>query len=145
MLYLQDFRVGTAYPSASRTILDADIVNFAGLSGDFNPLHIDDVFASNSVFGKRVAHGMLVASIVSGLRSVYDEMALMAFLETTRQFKAAVFPGDTIHSVFTVQAIRPSEKNPDRGILTLRCETLNQKGGIVQSGRDTVLVECRPD
>ena len=64
-----DIKVGDRFASASRTLFDADIVGFAGISGDFNPLHVDDVFAAGTVHGRRIAHGMLVASVISGLRS----------------------------------------------------------------------------
>ena len=66
-MYLEDFEVGKVYESGGRTITEADIVNFAGVSGDFNPLHMDEEFAKTNLFGKRIAHGALGFIISTGL------------------------------------------------------------------------------
>lgn len=142
----EDLPVGLEFESARRTILDADVAAFAGLSGDFNPLHMDDLFARETIFGRRVAHGMLTASIVSGLRSLFDDIEQLAFLETSRRFLAPVFPGDTIRARFRVEAARLSAKRPGEGVVTFRVATLNQRDEVVQEGIDVVLVAARsPD
>lgn len=69
-LYLEEFEVGKVYISQGRTITEADVVNFAGLSGDFNVLHTNDEFAKTGPFKERVAHGMLGASIMTGLSNM---------------------------------------------------------------------------
>jgi acyl dehydratase len=136
-----DLPVGLSFRTAARTILDADIIGFAGLSGDFNALHVDDEFARGKGYGGRIAHGMLVASIVSGLRSPFDDMALIAFLETSRQFVGPVFPGDTIFADFRVSASRLSAKDPHRGIVTFDVSTWKRPNILVQRGVDICLVE----
>jgi 3-hydroxybutyryl-CoA dehydratase len=143
MIFFDDIAVGDRFVSSSRTIFDADIVNFAGLSGDFNRLHIDDSFAAASVYGRRIAHGMLVASIVTGLRSKIDDYALIGFLETQRRFRKPTFPGDTITVTYEVATCEPSRSRQTMGVVSLKVSVVNQKGEVVQEGSDVVAVERR--
>jgi 3-hydroxybutyryl-CoA dehydratase len=136
-----DIAEGQAYTTSRRTITDADIVNFAGLSGDFNPLHLDDVFAQEETpFGRRVAHGLLGLSVGSGLRCEMDDWYVLAFLETRRRFQGPVFPGETIHTEYTVASKRRSESKPDRGVVVVDVKLVKQDGTVVQSGEDTLLI-----
>jgi acyl dehydratase len=143
VIHFEDIHVGERYSSCSRTLFDADIVNFAGLSGDFNQLHVDDVFAANTVHGRRIAHGMLVASVVSGLRSRIDDFALVGWLETSRRFVAPTFPGDTITVTYEVVEKRPSESRPTMGVVVLAVQVVKHSGDVVQTGRDSLMVERR--
>jgi acyl dehydratase len=143
MIMFDDLSLGHRFTSSSRTIFDADIVGFAGLSGDFNRLHLDDVFAAASPHGRRIAHGMLVASVVTGLRSEIDDMAIIAFLETTRKFRQPVFPGDTVTAGFEVVALKPSSSRPEMGVVTIAVTVINQHGEVVQAGQDIIAVERR--
>jgi 3-hydroxybutyryl-CoA dehydratase len=137
----EEIEEGQTYTTARRTITDADIVNFAGLSGDFNPLHLDDVFATEETpFGRRIAHGLLGLSVGSGLRSEMDDWYVLAWLEVQRRFEGPVFPGDTIHTEATVKSKRRSKSKPDRGVLVVEIKLVKQDGTVVQSGEDTVLV-----
>ena len=88
--YLEEFEIGKCYESVGRTITEADVVNFAGISGDFNPLHMDDEFAKNNIFGKRVAHGALGLIVSTGLSNqmVIFEGTTIAFLELTEKYTA---------------------------------------------------------
>ena len=97
-LYFEDFELGQEFITRSRTITEADVVAFAGLSGDFNPLHTDEEFAKKTVFGTRIAHGLLGLSIASGLINQLGiaEKTVMAFLGLNWTFKAALKFGDTI-------------------------------------------------
>jgi len=96
-LYFDDVAVGKAWESPGRTVTETDVVNFAGLSGDFNPIHVDHAFASATPFRRPIAHGMLVMSIGSGLGTTSPPMRTVAFLAIQDwQLKEAVFPGDTI-------------------------------------------------
>lgn len=135
---------GWHFTTARRTILDADIVSFAGLSGDFNPLHIDDEYARAHGFGKRVAHGMLAYSIVTGLKSPLDDLEMIAFLETSRRFLAPVFAGDTIYAEYRVRDKRLSSRNPRQGVVSFEVETKKFDGSIVQSGVDVCLIANHP-
>src|SRR5207302_7297983 len=96
-LYFEDVAVGQAWESPGRTVTEADLVNFAGLSGDFNPIHIDHEFAKTTLFRRPVAHGLLVFSVGSGLGVNIPMMRTLAVL-TIREwhFREPVFIGDTI-------------------------------------------------
>lgn len=122
------------HASRTKKIEDADIRQFAEVSGDANSVHLDDVAAAKSVFGRRVAHGMLTASLISavlgndlpGVGSIYMGQEL--------RFKAPVFIGDTITASVEVINIRE-----DKGIITLHTICTNQDGKIVIDGEATVL------
>ena len=98
-LYLEEFEIGKLYETVGRTITEADVANFAGLSGDFNPLLMDDEFAKYNMFGKRVAHGALGLIIATGLsnQSGIYEGTTIAFLELTAKYLAPLCIGDTVH------------------------------------------------
>src|SRR5262249_14558075 len=96
-LYFDDVAVGQEWQSLGRTLTEADIVNFAGLSGSFSPTHIDHAFARSTPFRRPIAHGLLVFSVASGLGLFCPPMRTLAFLAIRDwQFKDPVFPGDTI-------------------------------------------------
>lgn len=141
MIFFDAVAVGDTFDTSSRTILDADIVAFAGLSGDFNRLHVDEEFAKTTPYGRRIAHGMLVASVVSGLRSRFDDYALLGFLESNRKFPRPVFPGDTITAHYAVTETRASRSNPAQGVVTFAVQVTNQRGVVVQEGTDIVMME----
>ena len=133
------------FDTARRTITDVDIINFAGLSGDFNPLHVDDVFAAeSSPFGKRIAHGQLIASIVTGLASPLDDWPVLSYLGASRRFRAPVFAGDTIFARYTVAESRASGSHAGARVVTLGLEVIKQDGEVVMTGEDVMLVEDEP-
>ena len=140
-LYFEEFEVGQLFKSRGRTVTEADIVNFAGLSGDYNPLHTDEEFAKKTIFGKRIAHGMLGLTISTGLSQrlgILDD-TIMAFLGLEWNFKGPVFIGDTLCLEQTVKSKRETSK-PDRGIIVFEAKLVNQKGEVVQEGTRTVMV-----
>ncbi len=144
-LYFEDMPVGTSWVSPRRTVSEADVVAFAGVSGDFNPLHVDEVFAAESAFGRRVAHGTLVLAIASGLRQQMPIFrgSLRALLEfRSWKFLAPVFFGDTIVAITTVTEARET-KRPEQGIVVQRVDVVNQDGDTVQSGELVSLVTRR--
>src|SRR6516162_7248801 len=104
-LYFDDVAVGQVWESQGRTITEADIVNFAGLSGDFNPIHIDREFAKTTPFRQPLAHGLLVFSVASGLGIHAPPMRTLAVTEIREwHFRGPIFIGDTIHARSTVLA-----------------------------------------
>lgn len=143
-LYYEDFEIGREYTTSSRTVTEADIVAFAGLSGDFNPLHMDEEYAKQTVFGARIAHGLLGLSIASGLmtQTRMMESTVVAFLGLTWNFKGPVKIGDTITVRMRVADKRETSK-PDRGIVRLAVSVLNQRGEVVQEGENTLMVKKR--
>jgi acyl dehydratase len=141
-LYFEDMPVGASWVSPRRTITEADVTTFAGVSGDFNPLHVDEVFAAGSAFGRRVAHGTLVLAIASGLRQQMPIFrgSLRALLEfRSWKFLAPVFFGDTIVALTTVTEARET-KRADQGVVVQRVDIINQDGKTVQSGELVSLV-----
>jgi 3-hydroxybutyryl-CoA dehydratase len=143
LTYLEDLVVGDEIISVERTITADDIDRFCELSGDRNPLHTDDAHAQAGGFRGRIAHGLLVVSIASGLASDEDAWAIGAYLEASRRFAAPVYPGDAIHTVSRITEIRRSRSDPRRGIVTMRVETRSQRDEVVLEGTDVVLVGAR--
>lgn len=141
--YLEDISAGLRIETERRVVTAADIDAFVELSGDRNPLHTDVGYARDAGFAGRIAHGLLVLSIESGLSSAADDWAMGTYLEETRRFVEPVLPGDEIHSVSDVTAVRRSRSKPDRGIVTLRVETRNQRGETVLVGTDVIMVGAR--
>ena len=142
--FFSDFEVGHTYTSQGRTITEADVVLFAGLSGDFNPLHTDKTFAEKTPFGQRVAHGMLVSSISTGQAQTLGifEGTTLALMEQTFQYKAPVFFGDTVRVHLTVQSTKASSKG-GKGVVVFQSDILKQDDSIVNTGTWTVLFRDR--
>jgi acyl dehydratase len=144
-IYLEDLPAGREIASARRTVTEADIAAFCGVSGDFNPLHTDELFiAEHTPFRARIAHGLLVLAISSGLRSELDDLVTIAYLEETRRFRAPTYAGDTIQARYRVEESRASSSRPGQGVVTIGAEVVNQDGVVVQSGTDVLLVAARP-
>jgi len=142
-LFFDDVEIGQQWLSPGRTITQADIVNFAGLSGDFNPIHIDHEFAKTTPFRQPIAHGLLVFSIGSGLGLYSPPMRTLAFLGLKEwYFKQPVFIGDTIRVRTTVLG-KEARSRGRRGQITWHKQLINQDGRVVQEGTTLVLVEGR--
>lgn len=140
-----EFQVGQQFISGGRTITEADVVSFAGLSGDFNPLHTDAEFAKTTPFKQRVAHGMLAAAVSTGLGQTLGifEGTTLALLEQAFQYKGPVFFGDTLRLQLTVQGVKPSSKG-GKGVVTFRSDILKQDDSIPVTGSWTVLFSDAP-
>ncbi|RME55597.1 MAG: dehydratase, partial [Caldilineae bacterium] len=108
-LYFEEFEIGDACESVGRTITEADIVNFAALSGDWNRIHTDAEYSKQQMFGQRIAHGLLVLSVASGLavRLGFMEETVQAFMKLDWQFRRPVFIGDTVRLRATVKEKKP--------------------------------------
>ena len=142
-LYWEEWKIGAEFVTSARTITETDIINFAGISGDYNPLHIDEEFCRNTQFGTRIAHGPLVYSIATGLifqLHLYDD-TLIAFLGfDSLKFTKPVKIGDTIHARVEVIEKRETSK-PDRGIMKRLLQVLNQNNELVQEGVQAFLLK----
>lgn len=136
--------VDDEWESAARTITESDVVAFAGLSGDFNPLHVDHEAAQRGPFRKPVAHGLLGLAIASGLTAHFPRVDTLAFLGLLEwKFLGSIAFGDTIRVVSRVAAIEPRARGR-RGVVTWHRRILNQRGEVVQEGRSQTLVRSRP-
>jgi len=142
--YFSDFAVDQSFTSVGRTITEADVVAFAGLSGDFNPLHTDATFAAKTPFGQRIAHGMLSASVSTGLGQTLGifEGTTLALMAQTFQYKGPVFFGDTIRLRLTVSSTKPSSKG-GKGVVVFLSDILKQDDSVVVTGTWTVLFRDR--
>ena len=143
--HFEEFSESERFVTASRTITEADVVAFAGLSGDFNPLHTNELFASSTPFGTRIAHGMLVASVATGLANQLGifEGTTLALMEQTMRYTGAVRFGDTIRLELEVEAKKETKK-PDRGVVSCKATILNQKDEAVVEGVWTLMMRRRP-
>jgi acyl dehydratase len=140
--YFDEIELDEEYESPGRTVTEADIVMFAGLSGDYNVLHTDAEFMRTSIFGERIAHGLLGLAIQSGLgtRAMARPFATIAFLGLRWRFKGPIKIGDTIKVRIKVSDKRETSK-PDRGIVVLQRSVTNQRGEVVQEGETEIMVE----
>ena len=141
-MYFEEFEIGESIVTTSRTITEADIVAFAGLSGDYNQIHTDAEFAKNTPFGQRISHGLLVLSIISGLsvQTGFMEGTIIAFREITDwKFSKPVFIGDTVHGVLEVVEMK-ALRRLGGGAVRLKISVINQTGDTVMTGTWTVLI-----
>jgi acyl dehydratase len=143
-LYLEEFEIGKVYESPARTITETDVVNFAGLSGDFNPLHTDEEFAKANAFGKRIAHGALGVAISTGLSNQLGifEGTTIAFMQFTAIYKSPLCIGDTVHLEMIPTEIIPGKK-PGRGILKMDTRLVNQDGVLITESPWTLLMKSK--
>ena len=146
-LHFDDLTVGLSCVSVGRTVTEADIVSFAGLSGDYNQLHVDEQFARQTVHGGRIAHGLLVLSILSGLSTRTPLMqglgpTIVGLVGLQCRFKQATKIGDTVHVRLTVAELKPTSKG-GRGIVVLNRDAINQQGEVVLESVWSLMVRCR--
>ena len=141
-LTFDQFNIGDSYVCQERTITEADVVNFAGISGDFNPLHTSEEYGKSTPFGGRIAHGVLVLAIATGQINQLGifEGTTLALLQQTIKYVAPVKFGDTIHLETTIAEKKESSK-PDRGILTLDNKVFNQNGQAVIEVQEVVMIK----
>lgn len=141
-LTFEEFEIGATYKSQARTITEADVVTFAGLSGDFNPLHTDAEFARTTPFGERIVHGMLTVVISTGMSNWTGLFAgtTIALVEQNIQYKGAVKFGDTVRLQLEVAEKKETSK-PDRGIVKFAARILNQRNELVVDMQWTLLMK----
>ena len=145
-LYFEEFEVGTKVFTAGRTVTESDIVTFAGLSGDYNQIHVDAEFSKTDGFGERVAHGLLVLSIASGLvvQTGMLEGTIIAFREVNNwKFSKPVFIGDTVHVEVETTATKALPRLGG-GSIVIELNVKNQNAETVMKGTWTALVSSKP-
>jgi 3-hydroxybutyryl-CoA dehydratase len=141
-MYFEEFEPGMKVTTGGRTITETDIVNFAGLSGDFNFIHTNAVAAAETPFGQRVAHGMLVASIATGLavQQGFIDGTTLAFRELSWKFTKPVYIGDTVYVKFTVKKTKPMARLGG-GLVIFEARVLNQDDEVVHKGDMYMLIK----
>ncbi len=143
-MYFEDIQLGDEYTSPGRTVSEADIVIFAGLSGDYNVLHTDAEHMKSSLFGERIAHGLLGLSIQQGLLDrVVPGQAVGPLASVKWKFKGPIRIGDTIHVEARISAKKDGDA-PASGLVTVERRVLNQRGEVVQEGETEHVIARRP-
>ena len=145
-LFFEEFQIGKKMSTPGRTITETDVVNFAGISGDFTSIHTDAEYTKSTPFGQRVAHGVLVLSVITGLaaRSGFMEGTVLAFREINQwKFSRPVFIGDTIHGEFEVEETKALPRLGG-GAVILNVRVRNQEDQIVMKGQFNVLMQSKP-
>jgi len=143
--YFEEFEIGDAAETAARTITETDVVLFAGLSGDYNQLHTDAEFTKGTLFGERIAHGLLGLAIASGLvsRLGFDEGTVEAFTGLEWKFRGPIKIGDTIRVRLEVRRKKEMTRLGG-GFVVFDVAVLNQRDETVQKGTWTVLIKSAP-
>lgn len=146
-LYFEDLEVGMRFESVGRTVTETDIVAFSGLSGDYTQLHTDREYAAATQHGERIAHGMLVLAVVSGLSTRVPLMVgvskqIIGLLNLECKFKSTTKIGDTLHVVLTIEELRLTSKG-DSGVMVLSRNAVNQKGVVVMESIWKLLIKTR--
>ncbi len=143
--YFEEFEIGDSFETPSRTITESDVMLFAGLSGDYNQLHTDVEFAQETMFGERVAHGLLVLSIATGLvsRLGFIEGTVQAFTGLEWKFRGPVKFGDTVRALLEVKQ-KKEMRRLGGGFVTLSVTILNQRDETVQKGNWRALIKSAP-
>jgi acyl dehydratase len=143
-----DLHVGMAFRSPGRTITDADLVGFAGLTGDYSELHTSEVYAKNSQFGRRVAHGLLGLAYAHGLmwaRTGELRETAVAFLGINEwKFLGPIFVGDTIFVNYKISELRDSKSRPTQAIAVFDVSVVDQNDRMVQRGSKALLLSKVP-
>lgn len=144
-LYFEDFEIGTALRTRGRTIGEADITTYAGLIGDWTPIHVDENFARTTTFGTRIAHGTLTLSIAVGLMAQLNlfDGTVVGLLNMSWTFQHPVRIGDTLYAAITPLEKRLTSKR-DRGIVKLEIRAINQTDTTVCQGIHDIMVLTRP-
>ena len=140
-LLFDDFDIGQVFETPRRTITEADVVAFAGLTGDYNPVHTDEVFAAQTPFGGRIAHGPMMIGMAFGLASRLDliDGTVVALLSVEWRFAGPVRPGDTVAARIEVVEKRET-RQAGHGVLGLTFAIRNQRGDAVQTGTSRLLM-----
>ncbi len=144
-LYFEEFEVGATMRTRGRTITEADLVQFAALTGDFNPMHTDAEYSRDSFMGQRVAHGMLTISYAVG--QAYQlgilERTVLGFRGLEMKFSSPVYIGDTIHAELTVAETKAARRLGG-GVVVLGIRILKQDGAVAQKGSLSLLMMSQP-
>ena len=124
--FYDELEVGMKWKSRGRTITETDLVLFSAFTGDWYPLHTDQEYAAQTSFGQRIAHGMLVLSVASGLMQIAPGVVVAFYGIDRVRFTAPTFIGDTLH--IEMEVLEKNDRGPDQGVVTFRFDVFNQRG-----------------
>jgi acyl dehydratase len=143
-MYFEDYQLNEEFSSQERIISEEDIIEFARLTDDYNPIHLDPQYARNSIYEKRIAHGMLGLSVISGLAFSLglSEKTTLAFRALEWKFREPIYIGDSIRAVFKVNKKRIIT-NQQGGLIIFKVRALNQSERLIQTGKWSLIIERR--
>jgi acyl dehydratase len=142
--YFDDLIVGDEKMTPRVTVTEGHILGYAGVAGDFSPIHMDEVYAKSTDFGGRIAHGLMGLSLTDGLKVQSANFKDGIALSWTWSFKLPIRIGDTLQARFRIKEMRPSKSKPQMGIVVMSIDLINQNGEIVQNGEHGLMVPRRP-
>lgn len=144
--YFEEFKEGEIFITPRRTLTESDIISFAGLTGDYNSVHTDEIFAATTPFGSRIAHGPMMVGMAFGLLSRLDliDGTVLALKGIDWTFEAPLRAGDTVHVRAQVIEARSSSHHLDRGIVRMRIEIIDQQNQVCQIGNAVVIMMRKP-
>lgn len=138
--YYDDLEVGDTIDLGGMSICDAHIVNFSGIGGDFYPVHTDDVAARALGFERRIAHGLMIVTMVDGMKMrCHWQLQAIATLSVTWDFRKPVLAGDRISATMRVESKRTTKRD-DRGIIVFALDVRNQDSAVVLTGKSTTMM-----
>ncbi|MDP9459134.1 MAG: MaoC family dehydratase N-terminal domain-containing protein [Actinomycetota bacterium] len=146
-LFYEDLEVGQVFHTAARTVTETDLTVFSMLSGDWNPIHSDAEFASDTFYGQRVVHGLFGISLLTGLmeRAGWFSESALALLDIERwAFRKPIFVGDTLRAEMEIVSKRMTSAG-DRGVVGRRFTLLNQRDEVVQTGDLGMMIRLTPE
>ncbi len=142
--FFDDIAVGDERLTPRVTVTESHVLAYAGVSGDFSPVHMDEVYAQSTVFGGRIAHGLMGLSLTDGMKVQSGFFRDGIALGWSWDFKKPIHIGDTLQVRFRVRDKRTPKSRADMGILFIAIDLLNQHGDIVQQGEHRLMVPRRP-
>ena len=143
--YYDDIKLGDERITPGVTVTEGHVLAYAGVAGDFSPVHMDETYAQSTVFGSRIAHGLMGLSLTDGLKVQSAFFRDGIALGWTWNFKGAIRIGDTLKVRFRIADMRIPRSRQDMGILFIAMELLNQRGEVVQEGEHRLMVPRKPD
>ncbi|MFC5520004.1 MaoC family dehydratase [Polaromonas jejuensis] len=143
--FFDDIKIGDERLTPRITVTEGHILAYAGVAGDFSPLHMDEVYAQTTHFGGRVAHGLMGLTLTDGLKvqSAFFQDGIA--LGWTWNFKGPIKIGDTLQARFRIADARISRSRPEMGILVMAIHLINQRGEVVQEGEHRLMVPRKPE
>jgi acyl dehydratase len=143
--FYDEIQIGDERLTPRVTVTEGHVLAYAGVAGDFSPIHMDDVYAQSTVFGGRIAHGLMGLSLTDGMKVQSGFFRDGIALGWSWQFKKPIRIGDTLQVKFRVADMRIPKSRSDMGILIIAIELLNQHGEVVQEGEHQLMVPRTPN
>ncbi|RYE30875.1 MAG: acyl dehydratase [Hyphomicrobiales bacterium] len=143
--FYDEIQIGDERLTPRVTVTEGHVLAYAGVAGDFSPIHMDEVYAQSTVFGGRIAHGLMGLSLTDGMKVQSGFFRDGIALGWSWNFKKPIRIGDTLQVKFRIADMRVPKSRSDMGILIIAIELLNQHGEVVQEGEHRLMVPRQPE